>query len=104
MMNLIPEIIIGKKYRWRSFPIESLCPKCGYNMGNGNGNHTVEVVVISSDMNDTGNNYCQNCGEVTPHLEGWYAVRCPSRPFAGTGVVPYTQLEEIGDGNDEVSI
>ena len=94
-MNLIPEIKIGKHYTWRSFPIELLCPKCGYNMGGIAGKYVEEVVVLGADLDTEGDDSCGKCGAFIPRMEGWYVVRAVRRPLSSVGCVPYTHLEEI---------
>jgi len=95
--DLIPEIVIGKKYLWKSFPIESECPSCGANLGNSTGEFEYEVFILDTAIGFARPHYCYKCGIQLPDIEGWYAV---STLFGRIGCVPYTQLEEIEESED----
>ena len=99
MQTLIPEIEIGKKYLWRSSPIELLCDTCGANRGNGRGDFAIECTVI-----ETGNtrSRCKSCGAIHELMEGWHWVKAVEGEEVG--YVPYTQLEEIKEEEENGSI
>lgn len=106
--SLIPEIVIGKKYRWRARLIEMVCPKCGYNAGmKYDGSYAEMIVEIVSTQDEFIKKYgvhpnCHHCGElVFLNWEGWYAVKYPGTMLGNVGVVPYTQLEEIAESGQE---
>lgn len=107
MRSLIPEIEIGKKYLWKSCPIEDCCPSCGINNGlRKHGRGDLEVYVIDSvshfyqERPESEFPRCSHCGYIytIEALEGWYffeGTSFLSRLVANYGCAPYTQLHPI---------
>ncbi len=96
MEALIPEIVIGEKYLWTSFPIEFLCPECGINMGNGRGDYqNLTCIVLDTTSNYKRCGACYSCKRqwLASELEGWYVIRLLDN--SEVGVVPYTQLTPL---------
>lgn len=98
-MPLIPEIVIGGKYRWKSSPIELLCPHCGANLGMGpDGAEFDHIVTILSAAEAYAKENrpvpkCDSClVSVEGSLEGWFhCIDEEGQKWA----VPYTQLSEL---------
>ncbi|KKL56340.1 hypothetical protein LCGC14_2246350 [marine sediment metagenome] len=93
--DLIPTIEIGKKYLWKSSPIELLCPTCRVNEGNSMGDFTFECIVLSP----TKDFICNSCNVKRSSPEGWYNVRALDNGELGS--VPYTQLEPLSKEIEE---
>ncbi|KKL12591.1 hypothetical protein LCGC14_2534250 [marine sediment metagenome] len=96
-MNLIPDIEIGKKYLLRYRPYERICPHCKALLGTTVPPFEKVVTVIAGPP---GHFVCGICDQPIGDAEGYYLlnITAPSgRPFA----VPYTQLEEIEEEQDE---
>ncbi len=89
-MNLIPEIVIGKKYLWRGAVQERVCPGCGYIPGSNSVGQQMVVTVVSVPAYIR----CFKCGARRYDIEGYYSC-IPQNSRGQYQGIPYTQLEEI---------
>lgn len=94
-MQLIPEIVIGKRYLWRVGITENVCPECGHISGSKSEFLGQELeVIIDRPATPTFTLLCI-CGSVIykGDSSGWY--RCTRVDDEIGMFVPYTQLTEI---------
>ena len=97
MKQLIPKIVIGKRYLWRVQPTEIVCSECGYVYGPNEGDigREMEITVLfaHSDTGRTMALICQDCrNEMYNGGDGWY--KCMDKD-GDRYVLPYNQLTEI---------
>ncbi len=89
---MVPVIEIGKRYLWKSCPIELLCEYCGVNLGNSFGDSTIEVIVLKPTSDNSA--HCTKChNDWNGSREGWFTVMAIENGEFGS--VPYTQLHRI---------
>ena len=94
MRGLIPEIVIGKEYRWRDMPIEQCCPNCGVVTGWKTPFRGGDKLLVKEALMGLIAVFCEGCRTEKDEIhDGWYRVS--SSKHQGDFAVPYTQLEEV---------
>ena len=100
MLNLIPEIEIGKKYLWRPQPTELVCPNCNEPFWSEIQSNSREILIMFKTNQSGLSVYCDVCSALLDMtLDGWYSGTIGGGRLLY--VVPSTQLEEIKEEDED---